>query len=193
MRKNKILIHLLIFVLIEIIIVALWKIAFLQRQQATSENTTEITFVVDHVERHTAKRHEKIVIISNSTRYSFDPLCLPQDNKYNLKEIQERLQGQKITILYKEGFTIWGRYNSIVDIICGDDRFYSIDDFNLEQSKQMISGTILISIIQVMYIAFLSLYIIFIKDDLKKKFRKLKKKYRKFITRHNVPKIFCNL
>ena len=178
MRKtNRILIHLLVFVLIEIIIVALWAITFLQRQQATSENTTEITFVVDHVERHTAKRHEKIVITSNSTRYSLDPLCLPQDNKYNLKEIQERLQGQKITILYKKGFTIWGRYNLIVDVICGDDRFYSIDDFNLEQSKQMISGTILLSIIQVIYSAFLSLYIIFIKDDFKKLSRKSKTRY----------------
>ena len=172
MKKQKIFKTLIFFFLIEIVIILLGTIAVIQNEKAVPENTEEIAFFTKEIDYNGTPKHEKIIIYSDFDHYTMDLLCLPKDSAYSPREIQEILSDQKITLTYKKVFNLFGEFNAVVDIRCEDTVFYSIDDFNAERTKQLTSGIVLLSLIQLLYLFALWVYLLVCKEDFKKVFRK---------------------
>ena len=159
MRKGKISIKaIVILCAIQFIIIALLLLTCYQRQSVDKHNTNTETILVENTDYiGQAGRHSKFYVYSNSNRYEWE-IKISQLKGYNSRELSDSLINEELTIVYREIYSIYGKNLSIVEAYDSSQTYYTMDEYNEEQSKQLVTGIVFLSIAEFLLISGIVLF-----------------------------------
>lgn len=159
MRKGKISIKaIVVLCVVQFIIIALLLLTFYQRQSVDKSNTnTEIILVEKANYIGGAGRHSEFYVYSNGNRYEWE-INISQSNGYNTRELSDSLLNKEINIVYREMYSIYGKNLRIVEAYDSSKVYYTMADYNEEQSKQLVTGIVFLSIAEFLYISGIVLF-----------------------------------
>ena len=142
----------IVFAIVQVILILLFVLVFVQREEADDTNTLCLSTCVEKIEYiPMSGRYSKFSIFSENIKYSLD-LKLAQNNGYSAEFLEKSLEKENVTIVCKEEQTIYGKKNKIVSISTEKDTIYSISDYNKEQRTQRNVGIIVLSVFQFLLI-----------------------------------------
>lgn len=157
-KFNKIVI---VFVVVQILLIVLLITVFVQRKEINDETTVLTTIYVDKTKYiPSSGRHSQFYICSNNLKYSI-VLKLAQKNGYPANDLKNILDKKTISISFINKKTIYGNKNEITSISIEDELIYSISDYNKEQKSQRITGIIVVSIFEVLFLFIVGAYMFF--------------------------------
>ena len=159
MRKGKISIKaIVILCAIQFIIIALLLLTCYQRQSVDKHNTNTETILVENTDYiGQAGRHSEFYVYSNSNRYEWE-IKISQLKGYNSRNLADSLLNKEITIAYREMYSIYGKNLRIVEAYDSSQTYYTMDEYNEEQSKQLVTGIVFLSIAEFLYISGIVLF-----------------------------------
>ena len=159
MRKGKISIKaIVILCAIQFIIIALLLLTFYQRQNVDKHNTNTETILVENADYiGQAGRYSKFYIYSNGNRYEWE-IKISQLKGYNSRDLSGSLINEELTISYREEYSIYGKNLRIVEAHDSSQTYYTMDEYNEEQSTQLITGIVFLSIVEFFYISGIVLF-----------------------------------
>ena len=141
----------IVFIFIQITIVALLFFTMYQNKKVTDSNTTQISILVEDTLYipQAGRANGEMIVYSNSDKYYFD-VKYSQWNGYDSEKLSDELIGNELDITYKEFFTIYGFRKFIVDARDANNVYFSIDDYNYEQSGQLKVGIIAFIVFEIL-------------------------------------------
>lgn len=159
MRKKKISIKAIaVLCVIQVIIVALLLLTCYQRQSVDKHNTNRETILVENADYiGQAGRYSKFYIYSNGNRYEWE-IKISQLKGYNSRDLSDSLINEELTIVYREIYSIYGKNLRIVEAYDFSQTYYTMDEYNEEQSKQLVTGIVFLSIAEFFYISGIVLF-----------------------------------
>ena len=159
MRKKKISIKAIaVLCVIQFAIVALFLLTCYQRQNVDEHNTNTETILVENADYiGQAGRHSEFYIYSNGNRYEWE-IKISQLKGYNSRDLSASLINEELTIVYREIYSIYGKNLRIVEAYDSSQTYYTMDEYNEEQSKQLVTGIVFLSIAEILYISGVVLY-----------------------------------
>lgn len=146
------------YAVIQTLIIVLACVSFGGREQANDVNTIKTSFYPDDVTHKKTVafiRHSQsditITIVHNSNRYLYQDEC---DHGWMLREeLLDELSKSYLYISYMKDS------NKIVDIKSDTKVYYTIDDYNAEQTRQIVLGVVAIALIEIFFLVWVLLYI----------------------------------
>lgn len=181
MTKAKIIKGAVIFLIIQLALLWLWVLLFQQEAQATSENTEEITFYADHVEKKETHGPRgrggiDIRIHYGSEEYVYDSEASDYLKNHSLDDLVTKLSEEKLTVTYRKTLgKLGGFYNGIVAIRGEKTVFYTVEDYNKAHETEMGLGIFLCSFAEIVYLFFFFAWLILL-VEIKLPFSKKRKK-----------------
>ncbi|MBQ7761175.1 MAG: hypothetical protein IJ400_03885 [Clostridia bacterium] len=159
MSKRKISIKaIVVLCVIQLIIIALFLLTCYQRQSVDIYNTNTETILVENADYiGGAGRYSEFYVYSNGNRYEWE-IKISQLKGYNSRNLSDSLLNKEITIVYHEMYSIYGENLRIVEAYDSSQVYYTMADYNEEQSKQLVTGIIFLSIAEVLYISGIVLF-----------------------------------
>ncbi len=159
MRKGKISIKaIVVLCVIQFIIIALLLLTCYQRQSVDKHNTNTEKILVENADYiGQAGRYSKFYVYSNGNRYEWE-IKISQLKGYNSRNLSESLLNKEITIVYREMYSIYGKNFRIVEAYDSSQIYYTMADYNEEQSKQLVTGIVFLSIAEFLYISGIALF-----------------------------------
>ena len=159
MRKKKISIKAIaVLCVIQFTIVALLLLTCYQRQSVDKHNTNTETILVENTDYiGQAGRYSKFYVYSNSNRYEWE-IKISQLKGYNSRNLADSLLNKEITIAYREMYSIYGENLRIVEVYDSSQVYYTMADYNEEQSKQLVTGIVFLSIAEFLLISGIVLF-----------------------------------
>ena len=155
---------------VQIAIILLICIGFSGYEKAIDANTETASFYADEVIfsktygiGRLASNDISITIVYNSVRYSYDTDC---DGWRSQEELLDSLEKEQLFIIYMT------ESNRIVDIRSSTTIYYTIDDYNAEQTRQIILGVFAIAFAEIVFLLAALLYIALYKPKRKRQRRK---------------------
>ena len=157
-KKRRFLRNMIIIVIIQILLIIVAFAGFSGRQEATSDNTTDLSFIPDNVVieesigiGRLSQSESSIVIIHDAVRYFFDDDCMR--GWYFREDLVNELSKDELHISYMTDT------HCIVDIRSKTKIYYTIDDYNSEQKEQIIAGCIVFSFAELVFLCCTFFYI----------------------------------
>ena len=159
MRKGKISIKaIVVLCVIQFIIIALLFLTFYQRQSVDKHNTNTETILVENADYiGQAGRYSEFYIYSNGNRYEWE-IKISQLKGYNSRDLSASLINEELTIVYREIYSIYGKNLRIVEAYDSSQTYYTMDEYNEEQSKQLVTGIVFLSIAEFLLISGIVLF-----------------------------------
>ncbi len=159
MRKGKISVKaIVVLCFIQFIIIALLLLTCYQRQSVDKHNTNTEKILVENADYiGQVGRYSKFYVYSNGNRYEWE-IKISQLKGYNSRNLSESLLNKEITIVYREMYSIYGKNFRIVEAYDSSQIYYTMADYNEEQSKQLVTGIVFLSIAEFLYISGIVLF-----------------------------------
>lgn len=163
-QKNKAIKSLILFIVVQVLIFTLFAVGFVQRKQVQYEETDKVSFKADSytVNRNlpiSTFRKRVICIYNGSIKYRVDIVGFDEQ----LKELEEILPSEKITVVYEK------KTNNVVEISSSNKTYFTLGDYNREQHRQRVACILLFPILELIYLCVLRFHLLSI--DFKRLFK----------------------
>ncbi|MBQ2759816.1 MAG: hypothetical protein IJE93_08625 [Clostridia bacterium] len=163
-----------VFVLIQMFIVLLFLQLFRNGQAVKIEETKQADIIVEDIYIQIAPGENLLFIIADSGRYNFAIHSMFE--KYSFRELEEIIsEGDKLTVRYYEGYTIFGKTKSIVDMRSETEIYRSFEDYTRAFRGVPTFIVILFSVIELIFAGIVILYFWLEQNISKGLYRKIKK------------------
>lgn len=175
--EKKLIRNVFISVLIQVLIIAMFFMAFNTNHPIDITDTKQAEITVDDTYcRFTGRRliTTWLVISENSTEYIFS--SLKPSAEYSVNELHESISvGDRLSLRYYETFNILGKINLIVDARTENETYRTLEEYNSSKQGDDIFVIILFFVIEVIFCAVAVLFFAFSKNTRKSICRKIKK------------------
>lgn len=175
--EKKLIRNVFISVLIQVLIIAMFFMAFNTNHpiDITDTEKTEIT-VDDIYYRITRGRHSTywLIISENSTEFIF--LSLEPSAEYSVNELYESISvGDRLSLRYYETFNILGKINLIVDARTETETYRTLEEYNKSKQGVDIAVIVIFSVFELLFCAIVFISFALDKNTIKSIYRKVKK------------------
>ncbi len=173
--EKKVIRSMLILCFVQILIVVAFIRIFNVGQPISTHDTKQTDIIVEDIHLISTRRDAWLVIIAGSEKYlferhsSFDTYPWEQLNKSISK-------GDKISLRYYEGYTIFGRSNWIVEARTETEIYRTLEEYNRAKQGVSIFVVIIFIIIEIVYALIAFVYIRVNRNIFKGLCRKIKKR-----------------
>ena len=175
--EKKLIRNVFISVLIQVLIIAMFFMAFNTSHPIDITDTKQAEITVDDTYcRFTGRRLTTtwLVISENSTEYIFS--SLEPSAEYSVNELYESISvGDRLSLRYYETFNILGKINLIVDARTENETYRTLEEYNNSKQGVDIAVIIVFSVIEVLFCVVAVLFFAFNKNTRKSICRKIKK------------------
>ena len=139
------------------------------------EDTKQIDITVDDIYYFNfSKRGSWFVVVSDSTMYRFPSRTTFEE--YSVGKLYRSIhKGDKLSLMYRESYTIFGKINWVVDARSGSEIYRTIEEYNVGRQRMKVFVAILFSIIEIVFIGIIFVYVWLNHNVIKGFYRKIKK------------------
>ena len=161
-----------LFAIVQLILGLIWALAIHQEKLAGESNTQTLTFYADEVEQkdlfvRPGAGDTSIIISFDSVEYVYDLGVSRYQDEHSIEGLQASLSQEKLVVTYRKVLDIFKTYNQIVEIRSENTVYYTMEDFNSVQTKELILAILLLSFIEIIYLFILFFYLfLYIEADL---------------------------
>ena len=177
--EKKLIRNVFISVLIQVLIIAMFFMAFNTNHPIDITDTKQAEITVDDTYcRFTGRRLTTtwLVISENSTEFIFSGDEPFSEYEYSVSELHESISvGDRLSLRYYETFNILGKINLIVDARTENETYRTLEEYNNEKQGDAILVIILFSVIEVLFCAIVFISFALDKNTIKSIYRKVKK------------------
>ena len=145
---------------------------------ADSHNTEQIVFKADHVELvnsvsigRFSRQRNSIILHCDVDKYKYGVKYFSQ---YSGNDLIDKLSSEELSIVYLTS------NNVIVDIKSTETVFYTIENYNAEQTVQLVVGIVLFAIFQIIFLLFSFFYFLVNGGKITRWFHRKKKTSKQF-------------
>ena len=173
--EKKLIKTVLIFVLVQIIIALLIVKAYHDSQPINIKDTKQIDIIVDDTYYLSYVKHSSFHIYSDNVKYSFENQNTAIN--YSSNKLDKTISaGDRLTISYIERWNIHGT-KWVVDARSGNKVYRTLEEYNKQSALALVPFLALFAIIEIVYLAICTFWILSQKNNLKTLIRRIKKKY----------------
>ena len=177
--EKKLIRNVFISVLIQVLIIAMFFMAFNTNHPIDITDTKQAEITVDDTYcRFTGRRLTTtwLVISENSTEFIFSGDEPFSGYEYSVSELHESISvGDRLSLRYYETFNILGKINLVVDAQTENETYRTLEEYNNAKQGDDIFVIILFFVIEVIFCAVAVLFFAFSKNTRKSICRKIKK------------------
>ena len=139
------------------------------------EDTKQIDITVDDIYYFNfSKRGSWFVVVSDSTMYRFPSRTTFEE--YSVGKLYRSIhKGDKLSLMYRESYTVFGKVNWVVDARSGSEIYRTIEEYNVGAQYTKVFVAILFSIIEIVFIGIIFVYVWLNHNVIKGFYRKIKK------------------
>lgn len=176
--EKKLIRNVFISVLIQVLIIAMFFMAFNTNHPIDITDTKQTEITVDDIYyRITSGRHSTtywLIISENSTEYIFS--SLKPSAEYSVNELYESISvGDRLSLRYYETFNILGKINLIVDARTATETYRTLEEYNNSKQGVAIAVIVIFSVFELLFCAGTFIYFALDKNTIKSIYRKVKK------------------
>lgn len=167
MKPKRIILKLIVFLVVQLIIVLLFLRGLSESKSVTINDTKQVEIKVDNVFYFRGISEYKLIIYSNTEKYLFDSRSNTED--YSIHELKEAIStGDKLSIVYYDGYSIYGKIRRVVDARTETIIYRSFDNYNKGRAGSVLFLCIIFVVLEVLYLSYLIIFVLLNKNLLLK-------------------------
>lgn len=172
--EKKLLREVLLFIAIQLVIIFVSARLFTNSQPTSIDDVKRVDITVDDTYRLKVLKETRLYVVSDSTTYVFS--AIPNFKEASANEIYKSInEGDKLSLMYEETFSIFGKTNLVVDARSETQTFRTFEGYNKGKENLPLIVIIASSVAEIVFIGIIFMSVWLDRNILNGIYRKIKK------------------